>query len=138
MPICSRILTGTWTDRIERQSVWRGLYDRHTWAVWDTRAIVYFAVNEAQAGDEIKLVKAAPLKAYIKISAEDALQSIEIVSEKRTVWIGSSDELDFEKVIELGAAEKNTHFYLRALQRNGGIIYASPVFVTVVEQDKKK
>ena len=134
MPICSRILTGTWIDRIERRSIWQGLYDRHTWAVWDTRAIVYFAVNESQSGDEIKVVKRAPLKAYIKISAEDTLQSIEIVSEKESVWVGSSDELDFEKVVGLGAARKNTHFYLRALQRNGGIIYASPVFVTIAEE----
>jgi len=39
---------------------------------------------------------------------------------------------DVEMDISLGVAEQPTHFYLRALQRNGGIIYASPVFVAVL------
>jgi hypothetical protein len=63
--------------------------------------------------------------------AEDALQSIEIVSDKRPVWVASEDGLDFDLKIPLGQAEHSTYFYLRALQRNGGIIYASPVFITV-------
>ena len=33
--------------------------------------------------------------------------------------------------IDLGTATHTTHFYLRGLLRNGGIFYASPVFVTV-------
>ena len=65
------------------------------------------------------------------MSAEDALQSIEIVSEKKSVWIASKDDLDFDIKVPLGQADHSTYFYLRALQRNGGIIYASPVFVTV-------
>ena len=33
--------------------------------------------------------------------------------------------------IPLGVATETTHFYLRALEHRGGIIYASPVFVDV-------
>jgi hypothetical protein len=33
--------------------------------------------------------------------------------------------------VPLGEAARSTHFYLRALQRDGGIVYASPVFVDV-------
>ena len=32
---------------------------------------------------------------------------------------------------QLGPATRTTHFYLRGLLRNGGVFYASPVFVTV-------
>ncbi|MHC4122034.1 MAG: DUF3604 domain-containing protein [Planctomycetota bacterium] len=131
IPTYSQSLTGIWAERIERENVWQALYDRHTWAVWDTRALVYYTVNKAQAGDEITVSKGKQLKARIKMSAEDALQSIEIISEKKTVWIDSIDEIDFDIEVDLGQAENNTYFYLRALQRNGGIIYASPIFVEV-------
>jgi hypothetical protein len=91
---------------------------------------VYFAVNGAVAGEEILVRKGSPLTGRIKMSAEDRLQSIEIVSEKQTVWADSKDNLDFDISVPLGTCDRSTHFYLRALQRNGGIIYASPVFVT--------
>lgn len=130
-PVDSISLTGIWTDRIDRGSVFGALYARHTWAVWDTRAIVYFTVNGASAGAEIEVQKGKLLTARIKISAEDALQSIEIVSDKKPVWIASENEEDFDVKIPLGPADHSTYFYLRALQRNGGIIYASPVFVTL-------
>jgi Protein of unknown function (DUF3604) len=131
IPSDSVSLTGVWTDRVDRASVFGALYARHTWAVWDTRAIVYFTVNGVLAGSEVEVRKGSPLTARVKMSAEDALQSIEIVSDKRPVWVASEDGLDFDLQIPLGQAEHSTYFYLRALQRNGGLTYASPVFITV-------
>jgi len=116
---------------LQRDRVFDALYLRHTWAVWDTRAIVYFAVNGAQSGDEIEVPHRTKLTARIRISAQDALQSVEIVSETKTVWRGASEHMDFDTQASLGLCERSTHFYLRAMQRDGGIIYASPVFVVV-------
>ena len=125
-------LTGLWAKRIERQSVFNALYARHTWAVWGTRAVVYFTVNGAAAGTELTVKKGEPLTARIKMSTEDALQSMEIVSERAPVWTGTQqDALDFDVRIPLPHASHSTYFYLRALQRDGGIIYASPVFIAV-------
>lgn len=133
LPLHSQSLTGVWTDRIERRSVWKALYDRHTWAAWDTRALVHFEVNGATAGDDVSVQQGKPLQARAKISAEDSLQSLEVVSEKAVCWSGSVDALDCDLKIDLGPATRTTHFYLRGLLRNGGIFYASPVFVTVKE-----
>lgn len=65
------------------------------------------------------------------LRAEDSLRTLEIISEKKVVWrtSGTTRDMDFE--VPLGNAERDTHFYLRALQRNGGVIYASPVFVSI-------
>lgn len=131
IPLNSTSLTGLWTEQVDRGRVFDALYARRTWAVWDTRAIVYFTVAGAEAGEEIGLRRGAPLTARIKISAEDQLQSIEVVSEGRTVWQGSSREPDLDITVPLGQAAGATHFYLRARQRNGGLIYASPVFISV-------
>ncbi|MFZ2657779.1 MAG: DUF3604 domain-containing protein [Victivallales bacterium] len=129
-PIYSVILTGVWTGRLERQNVFNALSARHTWAVWDTRAIVHFTVNGVLGGGELSVQKDELLVARILLSADDAIQVMEIISDGRAVWAGSSDELDIDLKVPLGRVAKNTHYYFRALQRNGGITYASPVFVT--------
>ena len=127
----SVILTGVWTPSVERQNIYDALWERHTWAVWDTRALVWFTVNDTLMGGELEVQKGAPLTAHIRLSAEDALQSVEIVSDGASVWISLFSELDIDVDVPLGRAEHSTYFYLRALQRDGGIIYASPIFVSV-------
>jgi len=132
-PPKSVILTGVWTPRVERQAVYESLKSRRTWAVWDTRALVYFTVNGTLGGDEIAVPSWTELTAHIRLSAEDALQTVELVCEGVVVWQSSFDEMDIEFDVPLGRVEQSTHYYLRALQRDGGIIYASPVFVVVKE-----
>ena len=127
----SIILTGVWTPRVERQCLYDTLWARHTWAVWDTRAIVYYAVNNVLMGGELEVPKGTELTARIALSAEDALQSLEIVSEGATAWLGSFSDADVEVEVPLGQAKASTHYYLRGLLRNGGLIYASPVYVAV-------
>lgn len=134
-PPKSVILTGLWTPRLERQSVFDSLKSRHTWAVWDTRALVHFKVNTAAAGDELTVARGTELTASIRLSAEDALQTVELVSEGKVVWQKSFTKLDVELEVQLGRAARTTHYYLRALQRNGGLIYASPIFVAVTGND---
>ncbi len=131
IPVDSLACTGIWTKAVERQEVWNALYARHTWAAWDTRALVYFAINNTPSGDDLEMRRGDSLVARIKMSSEDALQSIEIVSDKGPVWASSQDDLDFDLEVPLGRAERSTYFYLRALQRNGAILYASPVFIEV-------
>jgi hypothetical protein len=127
----SVILTGVWTERVERRALFAALKQRHTWAVWDTRALVEYTLNGARSGDEIVLDLHSLLVAHIRISAEDALLTVELVSEGETIWQSAFAALDVEQEVSLGRAYKSTYVYLRALQRDGGIIYASPVFVTV-------
>ena len=130
-PPKSVILTGVWTTRVERQAVYDALRARHTWAVWDTRALVDFRVNGAAAGDDLTVGPGTALVAHLRLSAEDALQTVEVVSDGRVVWQQAFAALDVTVDMPLGPAVRTTHFYLRALQRNGGLIYASPVFVGV-------
>ena len=131
-PPCSEILTGIWTSRVERQAAFDALAGRHTWAVWDCRALVWIAVNGAAMGEDLTVSEGEVLTMTVKLSAEDALQSLEIVCDGECAWQRSYAELDIDQEIALGPLPAGEHYvYLRALQRNGGLIYASPVFVTV-------
>jgi len=130
-PPKSVILTGAWVAALDRQSLYAALWARRTWAVWDTRAVVWFSLNGVPMGDVLRVARGEALEAEICLWAEDALQAVELVSDGRAVWRASSAHPDVAVDVPLGEAARSTHFYLRALQRNGGIVYASPVFVDV-------
>ncbi len=127
----SVILTGSWCKEWSRDSLYEALYNRHTWAVWDTRAVVWFTVGGTLMGGETTVQSGTHLQAELRIAGEDAWQSLEIISEGRTVWAGNSWTPHVQLSIPLGAATASTHYYVRGLQRNGGIMYASPVFVDI-------
>jgi hypothetical protein len=129
-PAKSVILTGAWVESVDRQPVVDALCARRTWAVWDTRAIAWFTVNDVPAGGELSVAPGTALSARLRLSAEAPLQSIEIVADGATVWSGTSVDTDVDMVVPLGKAERPAYYYLRALERSGGLIYASPVFVT--------
>jgi hypothetical protein len=126
-----QILTGVWTARLDRQGVFDALWARRTWAVWDTRAIVWFQVNNRPMGADLAVGKGTDLTARIRIWAEAPLRTLEIVSEKRVVWSGCFAAREVEASADLPPATASTHYYLRGLLRGGGIFYASPVFVDV-------
>ncbi len=130
VPTYSRIMTGLWTPSVTREDVFLSLHNRASWAVWDTRAIVYFAVNNAIQGSEISVRQGQNLTARIKVSAECPFQSLEIVSDAKVAWSTSTAGRDCDIQANLGKADSDGYYYLRGLLRNGGILYASPVFVT--------
>lgn len=130
---CSYILTGVWTQSRSREDIFSDLYNRFTWATWDTRAIVDFRINCTQAGGELKLKAGECIYADIRLSAEDILLTIEIITNGDVIWRARSDSLDVKYHINLGILNKPAYFYLRAMQRDGGIIYASPVFISFDE-----
>ncbi len=128
----SNIYTGVWAPARERRAVYDALFARHTWACWSTRAIIRFTVNNALQGDELQVPAGTALTANIRMSLEAPLQLLEIVTGNDTVIpVASPDGLDIATSACLGAAGGKTYFYLRALQTDGAIIYASPVFVKI-------
>ena len=127
----SEILTGLWVTRNRRAEVFGALFDRRSWAVWDTRALVDFSINGVPAGGETVVTPGTELNARIRLSAEDALRSLELVSATGTIWSTTTDSPDVELTVPLGRAETSTWVYLRAMEHRGGLIYASPVYVDV-------
>lgn len=130
-PVYSELLTGVWTERLDRQGVYDALHARHTWAVWDTRAIVHYTLNGVLGGGDLVVKEGEDLTAHLRMSAESPFRLIELVSEGQALWRGAQTDLDVDEDVPLGPARGSTHVYLRALTRDGGVLYASPVFVEV-------
>ncbi len=137
LPLHSQSVSGVWVDDMTRDDVFDGMYQRHTWACWDTRAILAFSVNDALMGSEIKLKKGTKLNAHLTMSAEDVCQSIEVVSDNEVVWSSTANAEDLDLNIDLGVVSESTWFYVRILLRNGGIVYGSPVFIEIEKSVEK-
>jgi hypothetical protein len=132
-PPHTQSLTGVWTGAIERQAVYDGLASRHAWAVWNTRALVWFGINGALMGDGLTWAPGQELTARIRICAEAPFQTVELVSERQTLWQQSFSATEIDTSVAVPPPAADTHVYLRALLRNGGMLYASPVFIDVKE-----
>jgi hypothetical protein len=129
------IMTGVWTQKRNRNEVYKALHDRRTWAVWGTRAIVDFKVNGHHCGSEITVDGNNGLEVFVKVSGEDSLWSMEIISNGgQVMWRDRTSKMDYENVIKLDIDKnrKNQYFYFRAMQKNGALIYASPVFIDYI------
>jgi hypothetical protein len=131
IPPWSEILTGVWTPALTRTDIYQSLHARHTWVVWDTRAIVHFTINGVLGGGELSLAAGDALTAHLRIAVESPLRLIELVSEGTVLWRDKRVALDVDESVALDHAASSTHIYLRALTRDGGVIYASPVFIDV-------
>ncbi len=130
IPTCSHAVTGVWTASVDRQPLFDALHQRQTWACWDTRALVWFTVNDTPQGHELKVTAQTKLTASIRLSAESVLQTLELVGNGgQIVWQSAHHILDVSETIQLGAANTFDYLYMRGLLRDGGIIYSSPVFI---------
>lgn len=127
-----RIVTGAWLEDRTREDLFNALYQRHTWACWDTRAIVRFEINGALQGSDLSVTSETPLKARVRASFEAPLDLLELVWNNDTSMALPFDvnALDIDTEIDLGLVNQRTYIYLRARQIDGALVYASPVFLT--------
>ncbi|MFO7870446.1 MAG: hypothetical protein R6V03_03325 [Kiritimatiellia bacterium] len=127
-----RIVTGAWLKERTRNGLYEALYERRTWACWDTRAIVRFEVNNVLQGGELNACSGTALRARITAHFEAPLDVLELVSngDNAVAVPYPRDSLDVETEVDLGTRSERTYVYLRVRQTDGAIVYASPVFFT--------
>ena len=72
------------------------------------------------------------------MSVEAPLDVLDIVTEdgRAIPFEGLDESLDIDARIDLGMVEADTFFYLRARQTDGALIYASPIFITMGNEEE--
>ena len=139
-------LMGLWAPELTREAVFEAMYDRHTYATTGARIVVLFRVAGAFMGDEIEVVErpeladARPIEAFItgeaKLAQVEILRNNEVVysvrpegSELSLEW---TDEEPLEPLAQTPVDEDQPPFvqyYLRVLQSDGQMAWASPVWL---------
>ncbi|MEA3401939.1 MAG: DUF3604 domain-containing protein [Armatimonadota bacterium] len=139
-------LMGVWAPELTRQAIFQAMYDRHTYATTGARMIVLFRVAGAFMGDEIELAErpeltdARTVEAFI--AGETKLSQVEVVRNNEVVHTQRLDDPQFSlewvdeeppEPLALTHCEEGepefVFYYLRVLQSDGQMGWASPVWI---------
>lgn len=126
-----QVLTGVWVKEKSRKGLFKGLYDRHTWAMMNTRAILMFTINDKLMGEEITVKTGESIVAWIALSAESPIKRLAVYSDRGVVYKINYDkaDLDVEVPLEALLEERTTYYYLKVEFYGGGVAMSSPVYV---------
>ncbi len=144
-------LMGVWAPELTREAIFQAMYDRHTYATTGTRMLVLFRVADAFMGDEIEvserpeLAESRTIEAFI--AGESKLAQVEVVRNNEAVHSirpeGSDLALEWidEDPLEPMALNpvdydqpRFVFYYLRILQSDGQMAWASPVWLLLPER----
>ena len=137
-------LTGAYASKNDRESVWKGLWERHCYGTTGARIIVEFDLNGRPMGSVLpsseELESARKLRVAVHGMAK--IKTIEVVRNNKEVHTVSPGALDAEfewtdkeplKGINLPptvhSPESFTFYYLRITQEDGEMAWVSPVWI---------
>jgi hypothetical protein len=143
-------LMGAWAPELTREAVFEAMYDRHTYATTGARMIVLFRVADAFMGDEVEVTERPELAGSRTIEAfiagEARLAQVEVLRNNEVVHSlrPESSELTLEwtddEPLEPLALEpvdegqpRFVFYYLRVLQADGQMAWASPIWLLLPE-----
>ncbi|MFO8079834.1 MAG: DUF3604 domain-containing protein [Armatimonadota bacterium] len=139
-------LQGVWAEELTREAIFEAMYQRHTYATTGARIIVLFRVADAFMGDEIEvserpeLAESRTIEAFIageaKLAQVELLRNNEVVHTVRPDGSDLSLEWTDEDPLEPlaldpvdGDQPAFAFYYLRILQTDGEMAWASPVWL---------
>jgi hypothetical protein len=124
-------LAAVWADELTRESVWRAIFARRTYATTGPKILLRFSVGDLRMGEEGTILGAR--RVCVEAHGEEPLILIEIV--KNGTVIGRWDPLrplldkTFEYDDPAGAERDVDYYYARVRQHDGERAWSSPVWV---------
>ncbi len=138
-------LMGVWAPELTREAIFQAMYDRHTYATTGARMIVLCRVGDAFMGEELRVADRPELAAERTIegfiAGEARLAQVEVIRNNQVVhsFRPEASEITFEwtddEPLEPLALEpcddreRFVFYYLRVLQSDGEMAWASPVWL---------
>ena len=135
-------LTGVFANQLSREGIWEALWNRRTIATTGARIYLFYTMNGNPLGKEINFQKAGIRKFHIIFHGTDILERIEIIRNNCIVATIKDKKMDVEvhwqdstpvNRILLPPTQHSKHpfafYYIRAIQRNQEVAWASPVWI---------
>jgi hypothetical protein len=141
-------LMGVWAKELTREAIFEAMYERATYATTGARMIVLFRVSDALMGEEIEvsdspgLAEKRTIEAFIageaKLSLVEVVRNNEVVHSVRPdssdLTLEWTDEDPLGPLALTGVDSEQPPFvfyYLRVLQSDGEMAWASPVWLLI-------
>jgi hypothetical protein len=139
-------LQGVWAEELTREGIFEAMHKRHTYATTGARIAVLFRVADAFMGDEIEVAErpevaqSRAIEAFIageaKLAQVEVLRNNEVVHSVRPDGSDQTLEWTDEDPLEplaMRPVDANqppfVFYYLRVLQTDGQMAWASPVWL---------
>jgi len=119
-------LTAVFASELTREAIFDALRRRRTYATTGARILLNFEVGNLRMGEQGKI--RAPAKIKIRIGATAPLKSVTIVRNNEDAHSVPGKGLDQEVTWEDRDANSGCWYYVRVLQHDGHMAWASPVW----------
>jgi len=124
-------LAGVWADELTRESIWKAIFARRTYATTGPKILLRFSVGELRMGEEGAIT--GPRRVRVEARGEEPLILIEIVKNGRVIgrWDALRPLLDvvFDEEDAAGAERDVDYYYARVRQHDGERAWSSPIWV---------
>jgi hypothetical protein len=124
-------LVGVYARSLTREGVWEALKKRRVYGTSGPRIVLDFVVNGYRMGEEVKIgAPREPRTISIRVVGMEDLSLVELVKNRGVLksWDGQGREGDF-RFIDDSPAEDGEYYYVRVMQKDGGMAWSSPVWV---------
>jgi hypothetical protein len=110
------------------ESIWKALYDRHTYATTGSRILLSFDANGAQMGEEISIDE--EVKITVHVVGTQKIKKVEIIKDNKTIFKAEDKEkeVNFAYLCENGKGEHC--YYVRVEQEDEQLAWSSPIWIT--------
>jgi hypothetical protein len=135
-------LIGVFAKTLTRKGIWEALWNRRTIATTGARIFLYYTVNDKPLGSEIYGWEASTRRIHIIFHGTDNLDRIEIIRNGRIIYVSKEEGIDTEFLWEdcdpvqkillpptKFSKEPFAFYYIRAVQKNKDVVWASPVWI---------
>ncbi|HEY3836019.1 MAG TPA: hypothetical protein VGL72_05590 [Bryobacteraceae bacterium] len=118
---------GFYVDRLDRDAIIESLKARRSYAATDN-AFVDLRMGDHFMGESFRAQSPLPMSVYVSGTGEIA--RVEVIHNNKVVYVapGSGSEMAFNWTDNESPAGEN-YYYVRVTQRNGQLIWSSPIWV---------
>jgi len=126
-------LTAVLAKELTRKSIFEAIKNRKCYGTTGDRIFLDFKINGHQMGEEICVKPESSLNINVLIVGSDRIEKIDLI--KNSYIVHSQKGKSFYEKVEFydrARKEEGTDFYyVKVLQKNGEIAWASPIWITV-------
>jgi hypothetical protein len=120
-------LTAVYATENSREAIFEALRARRCYAATD-RIVLDFHINGHRMGEEVRLQE--PRHIYVRASGTAPFTQIDLLKNNRTIYRTGEGETDVAfETSDRTQIEPGDFYYLRVVQVDGGMAWASPIWV---------
>jgi len=125
-------LTAVYCDDLKRGAVFDSIKNRNCYATTGHRILLKFEIEGNRMGSivEHSTVSNNPVSIFVEIHGTDLIETVEIIKNNMTILEKNPGCMDIKyDLLDEDGATKGDFYYMRIIQKNGEIAWASPVHI---------